>query len=153
MAADAAVSLGVVVAGALILFTGWSWLDPAISLVIVAIVVAGTWGLLRESLRLALGAVPPHIDAGAVEIYLTSLAGVSAIHDLHIWGMSTTESALTVHLVTPAGYPGDAFMDEVSHELAERFSIHHSTLQVEQGTTHHACSLTKPLRTVPAHAH
>jgi cobalt-zinc-cadmium efflux system protein len=153
MAADAAVSLGVVVAGAVILFTGWSWLDPAISLAIVAIVVAGTWGLLRESLRLALGAVPPHIDAGAVEVYLTSLAGVSAIHDLHIWGISTTESALTVHLVTPGGYPGDAFMDEVAHELAERFSIHHSTLQVEQGTTDHTCSLSKPLRAAPAHAH
>jgi cobalt-zinc-cadmium efflux system protein len=141
MAADAAVSLGVVAAGAAIMLTGWSWLDPAISLVIVAIVVAGTWGLLRESLGLALGAVPPHIDARAVEIYLTSLPGVTSIHDLHIWGMSTTESALTVHLVTPAGYPGDAFMDHAVHELAERFSIHHATLQIEQGTTEHACAL------------
>jgi cobalt-zinc-cadmium efflux system protein len=145
MMADAAVSLGVVAAGAVILFTGWTWLDPAMSLVIVAIVIASAWGLLRESLRLALGAVPTHIDVAAVKTYLISLNEVSAIHDLHIWGMSTTESALTVHLVTPAGYPGDSFMDQVSHELDVRFSIHHSTLQVEQGTTEHACSLFKSL--------
>jgi cobalt-zinc-cadmium efflux system protein len=153
MAADAAVSLGVVAAGAAIMLTGWSWLDPIISLAIVAIVVAGTWGLLRESLGLALAAVPPHIDARAVESYLTSLPGVASIHDLHIWGMSTTESALTVHLVIPAGYPGDAFMDRAVHALAERFSIHHATLQIEQGTTEHACSLGHSARTsMPAHA-
>ena len=141
MAADAAVSLGVVAAGGVILLTGWSWLDPAISLAIVAIVVAGTWGLLRESLGLALAAVPAHVNAQAVETYLTGLPGVASIHDLHIWGMSTTESALTVHLVTPAGYPGDAFMDQAVQVLAERFSIHHATLQIEQGTTAHACAL------------
>ncbi len=152
MAADAAVSLGVVAAGAVILLTGWTWVDPAISLVIVAIVVAGTWGLLRASLHLALHAVPRHIDTSAIETYLTSLPGVSAIHDLHIWGMSTTESALTVHLVTPAGYPGDAFIDKVTCELAERFSIQHSTLQVEQGTTDHACALCRP-RASTAHTH
>ena len=137
MAADAAVSLGVVAAGGVILLTGWSWLDPAISLAIVAIVVAGTWGLLRESLGLALAAVPAHVNAQAVETYLTGLPGVASI----IWGMSTTESALTVHLVTPAGYPGDAFMDQAVQVLAERFSIHHATLQIEQGTTAHACAL------------
>ena len=141
MAADAAVSLGVVAAGAAIWYTGWSWLDPALSLVIVAVVVAGTWGLLRESLGLALHAVPPHVDAPAIEAYLKALPGVASLHDLHIWGMSTTESALTVHLVTPAGYPGDAFMDTVVHTLAERFSIHHATLQAELGTTDHACAL------------
>ena len=141
MAADAAVSLGVVAAGAAIGLTGWTWLDPAISLAIVAIVVAGTWSLLRESLGLALHAVPPHVDAHAIEDYLKSLPGVASFHDLHIWGMSTTESALTVHLVTPAGYPGDAFLDTVVHTLEERHNIHHATLQTELGTTDHACAL------------
>ena len=150
MAADAAVSLGVVAAGAAILLTGWAWLDPAISLAIVAIVVAGTWGLLRESLGLALHAVPPHVDAAAIEAYLANLPGVASIHDLHIWGMSTTESALTVHLVTPAGYPGDAFMDQTNQTLAERFSIHHATLQIEQGTTDHACSLAPSVHSAAA---
>ena len=141
MAADAAVSLGVVVAGFVMLITGWYWLDPAISLVIVAVILVGTWGLLRESVHLALDAVPPHIDVAAVASYLETLPGVAALHDLHIWGMSTTESALTVHLVMPGGYPDDNAIDSITRTLAERFSIHHSTLQVEQGTTQHACSL------------
>ena len=141
MAADAAVSLGVVMAGAIMLFTGWYWLDPAVSLVIVAVVVMGTWGLLRESVQLALSAVPIHIDILEVENYLRSCEGVADIHDLHIWGMSTTETALTVHLVMPAGYPGDVFMDDIMHVLKERFSVQHSTLQVELGTTDHACML------------
>lgn len=144
MMADAAVSLAVVLAGLAILFTHWYWLDPVISLAVVAVILAGTWGLLRESLQLALNAVPAHIDVVAVEDHLRGLPGVADIHDLHIWGMSTTESALTVHLVMPAGYPGDAFMDEVAHALNERFSIHHSTLQIEQGTTDHACALHVP---------
>jgi cobalt-zinc-cadmium efflux system protein len=141
MAADAAVSLGVVVAGGVILLTGWNWLDPAISLVIVAVILVGTWGLLRESLRLALDAVPAHIDVAAVAAHLGALPGVAAVHDLHIWGMSTTEAALTVHLVTPAGYPGDAEIDAIAEGLAQRFGIRHSTLQVELGTTQHACCL------------
>jgi cobalt-zinc-cadmium efflux system protein len=141
MATDAAVSLGVVLAAVVMLFTGWYWVDPAISLVIVAVILFGTWGLLRESLHLALNAVPPHIDVSDVASYLSQLPGVSAIHDLHIWGMSTTESALTVHLVMPDGYPGDAVIDGVALALRERFSVHHSTLQVELGTTDHACSL------------
>ena len=141
MAADTAVSVGVVVAGLAMMFTGWYWLDPVISLVIVAVIVIGTWGLLRESVQLALSAVPPHIDVAAVETYLRQCPGVTDIHDLHIWGMSTTESALTVHLVIPAGYPGDAFMDDIMCTLQERFFIQHSTLQVEQGTTNHACAL------------
>ena len=141
MAADAAVSLGVVVAGLVMLFTGWYWLDPLVSLVIVAVILIGTWGLLRESLHLALNAVPPHIVLSAVADYLRKLPGVSDIHDLHIWGMSTTESALTVHLVMPAGYPGDAVIDGITQTLNRRFSVHHSTLQIEQGTTQHACSL------------
>lgn len=141
MAADAAVSLGVVVAGIAMIFTGWYWLDPVISLVIVTVIVLGTWGLLLESLQLALSAIPPHIEVSAVETYLRQCSGVTDIHDLHIWGMSTTETALTVHLVMPEGYPGDAFMDDISRTLKEKFSVQHSTLQVEQGTTDHACSL------------
>ncbi len=141
MLADALVSLGVVVAGIAMMYTGWYWLDPVLSLVIVIVIVFGTWSLLRESLRLALSAIPEHIDAAAVELYLRQCAGVSEIHDLHIWGMSTTETALTVHLVMPDGYPGDAYMDEITRDLHERFSIQHSTLQVEQGTTSHACAL------------
>jgi cobalt-zinc-cadmium efflux system protein len=141
MAADAAVSLGVAVAGVTMIFTGWYWLDPIISLVIVAVVVIGTWDLLRESVQLALSAVPANIEVPAIDTYLRQCHGVTGIHDLHIWGMSTTESALTVHLVMPDGYPGDAFMDEVMQTLKIRFSVHHSTLQIEQGTINHACSL------------
>ena len=141
MAADTAVSLGVALAGIAMLYTGWYWLDPAISLVIVAVIVISTWGLLRESVQLALLAVPAHIDVTALEIYLRQCHGVTDIHDLHIWGMSTTENALTAHLVMPAGYPGDAFLDAIVETLNERFSIQHCTLQVEQGTTNHACAL------------
>ncbi|MDB5990724.1 MAG: cation diffusion facilitator family transporter [Herbaspirillum sp.] len=141
MMADAAVSLGVVVAGVAMMLTGWYWLDPVSSIVIVAVIVVGTWGLLRESMQLALNAVPANVESDAIATYLRGRAGVDEIHDLHIWGMSTTESALTVHLVMPGGYPGDAFMDEIMEELKARFSIHHSTLQIEQGTTDHACIL------------
>ena len=148
MAADAAVSLAVVIAGVAMFYTGWYMIDPIISLVIVIVIVMGTWSLLRDSLQLALSAVPANIDAVAIDNYLRQLAGVTEIHDLHIWGLSTTESALTVHLVMPDGHPGDIFMDEIAETLEERFSIHHSTLQIEQGTTNHACSLsaTKKLR-------
>ena len=151
MVADAAVSLGVVIAGGVIHLTGWHRLDPAISLAIVAVIVAGTWGLLRESVQLALNAVPANIDAPAVEAYLRGRPGIASLHDLHIWGMSTTESALTAHLVIPDGYPGDAFMDELMCTLKERFFIQHSTLQVERGTTEHACAL-QPGRAA-AHGH
>jgi cobalt-zinc-cadmium efflux system protein len=141
MAADAAVSLGVVMAGVAMMFTGWYWLDPVVSLMIVAVILIGTWGLLKQSVQLALGAVPPHIDVAAVTTYLRKCQGVQDIHDLHIWAMSTTESALTVHLVMPEGYPGDLFMDNVTQTLKDRFSVQHSTLQVEQGTTEHHCTL------------
>ncbi len=151
MVADAAVSLCVVIAGVAMMVTGWYWLDPAISLLIVAVIVVGTWGLLRESVQLALNAVPKHIDVAAVENYLSQCPGVSDIHDLHIWGMSTTESALTVHLVMPSGYPSDTFMDDIACTLKERFAIHHSTLQVEQGTTEHACALDPAATTVDDH--
>lgn len=139
--ADAAVSLGVVIAGLGMMVTGWYWLDPVISLVIVVIIVIATWGLLRESVHLALNAVPPGIDMPAIDAYLRCCPGVAEIHDLHIWGMSTTESALTVHLVMPDGYPGDAYMDEIMETLRARFNIHHCTLQIELGTTSHACAL------------
>ncbi|RYY03226.1 MAG: cation transporter [Gammaproteobacteria bacterium] len=141
MAADAAVSLGVVIAGVAMIFTGWYWLDPALSLVIVVVIVVASWGLLRESLQLALNAVPASIDINKVETFLRKMPGVSDIHDLHIWGLSTTESALTVHLVMPGGYPGDAALTQLSDELKSRFSIHHSTLQFEQGSITHSCSL------------
>jgi len=141
MAADAAISLGVALTGIVMLFTAWYWLDPVVSLLIVAVIIAGTWGLLRDSVKLALNAVPSHINVTDVDNYLRSCEGVASIHDLHIWAMSTTESALTVHLVIPAGYPGDDFIDEITHTLKDKFNIQHSTLQVEQGTTNHSCGL------------
>jgi len=148
MAADAAVSLAVVIAGVAMFYTGWFMIDPIISLVIVIVIVVGTWSLLRDSMQLALSAVPANIDALAIDAYLRQLVGVTEIHDLHIWGLSTTESALTVHLVMPNGHPGDNFMDEIVQTLEERFFVHHSTLQIEQGTTNHSCSLsaTRQLR-------
>lgn len=151
MAADAAISLGVVLAGVAMMFTGWYWLDPVISLVIVVVIVLGTWSLLRESVQLALSAVPAQIEVSAVDAYLRQCPGVADIHDLHIWGLSTTESALTVHLVMPQGYPGDAFVDEIVRTLKERFRVHHSTLQVEQGTTDHACTLHPSKAAVRVH--
>jgi len=141
MAVDALVSLGVVVAGVAIIFTGWYWLDPVISLMIVAVILINTWSLLRDSVQLALNAVPAHIDVAEVETYLRQCPGVSDVHDLHVWGMSTTECALTVHLAMPEGHPGDAFLDDIIQTLKERYSIHHSTLQVEHGTTNHTCAL------------
>jgi cobalt-zinc-cadmium efflux system protein len=142
MAADAGLSLGVVVAGLVVMYTGWRWLDPAVSLVIVVIIVAGTWSLMRESVQMALAGVPANVDAGKVNAFLAAQAGVTEVHDVHIWAMSTTETALTAHLVMPGGYPGDATIDGVVAQLREDFSIHHCTLQVEQGTTRHAgCAL------------
>ncbi|CAN5205261.1 cation diffusion facilitator family transporter [soil metagenome] len=131
MASDAAVSAGVVVAGFIIARTGWAWLDPVTSLAIVAIIVIGTWGLLRDSVTMALDAVPPSIDPTAVEASLSDLPGVARVHDLHIWPMSTTESALTAHLVTPAGHPGDIFLQNVCAMLQSKFGIQHATIQVE----------------------
>jgi len=136
MAADALVSVGVVIAGAAILLTGDWWIDPVTSLIIVAIIGFGTWGLLRDSVKLALLAVPDSIDESAVRAYLSELPGVAAVHDLHIWPMSTTETALTAHLVMPGGQPGDAFLHEIAHELEHRFHIGHATVQVETGQEH-----------------
>jgi cobalt-zinc-cadmium efflux system protein len=131
MASDAAVSAGVVVSGFIIARTGWAWLDPATSLAIVAIIVIGTWGLLRDSVTMAMDAVPPSIDPAAVEGALGDLPGVTQVHHMHIWPMSTTESALTAHLVTPGGQPGDAFLRDVCAMLRTRFGIQHATIQVE----------------------
>lgn len=131
MAADAIVSAGVVVAGIAIMFTGWAWLDPVTSLVISAVIVWGSWGLLRDSTAMSLNAVPPGIDPGAVRDYLEKCAGVARVHDLHIWPMSTTEVALTCHMVIPAGAPGDGYLMEISHRLKHDFGIHHATIQVE----------------------
>lgn len=133
MAADALVSVGVVMAGILILLTGKSWIDPLTSLVIVAVIAWGTWGLLKDSVKMGLLAVPDRIDEAEVRGWLASLPGVSAVHDLHIWPMSTTETAFTAHLVMPAGHPGDAFLHDIAHELDERWHIHHATMQVETG--------------------
>jgi cobalt-zinc-cadmium efflux system protein len=130
MAADALVSLAVVVGGVMMLYTGWYWVDPLLSLAILAVILGGTFGLLREALRLSLNAVPAHISLDEVQAYLASRPGVTAVEDLHVWGMSTTESALTAHLHMPNGHPGDAFLVETVHELEHRFSIQHSTLQI-----------------------
>lgn len=139
MAADAAVSAGVVIAGFLIMWSGWLWIDPATSLLIVVVIVWGTWGLLRESTAMSLAAVPSGIDPAAVRAYLAGLPGVASLHDLHIWPMSTTETALTAHLVLPGGHPGDAFLVETCHELGHRFRIGHATLQIETATV--TCTL------------
>lgn len=133
MAADAAVSAGVVLAGALILWSGATWIDPAISLVIVAVILWSTWGLLTESTRMALQGVPDGIDADAVQTCLAALPGVASVHDLHIWPMSTTEAALTAHLRMPGGHPGDAFLMDLRHRLAHDFRIEHVTVQIEIG--------------------
>jgi cobalt-zinc-cadmium efflux system protein len=133
MAADAAVSAGVVLAGIAILYTGWTWLDPLVSLLIAAVILAGTWGLLRDSVNRALAAVPAGIDPAAVSACLAALPGVTGVHDLHIWALSTTESALTAHLVKPLPSPDeDALIATASRELRERFGIRHTTLQWER---------------------
>jgi cobalt-zinc-cadmium efflux system protein len=141
MAADAGVSLGVVVSGALIEWQGWLWIDPVASLVIIGAILVSTWGLLRDSVNLALDAVPRGIDPVMVRDYLQSLPGITDVHDLHIWGMSTTETALTVHLVKPDGCLDDAFLAEVEHALHDRFGIMHPTIQFEQGAAEHSCKL------------
>jgi cobalt-zinc-cadmium efflux system protein len=142
MAADALVAAGVAAAGVAILVTGRQWIDPAVGLVVSAAIVYATWGLVKEAMHLALDAVPEGVDAASVRRHLQAVAGVSAIHDLHIWGISTTETALTCHLVMPGGHPGDAALAALAHELEQRFGIHHATLQIELGDSAEACALT-----------
>ena len=146
MLGDAAVSAGVVVTGLLIALTSWYWLDPAVSLLLVALIVWSTWGLARDSLDLALDAVPPGIDPDEVSALLGGLDGVMEVHDLHIWGMSTTDVALTAHLVRPCGGNEDAVLAEATRELRERFGIAHATIQLERGLAIHACELAPPDR-------
>jgi cobalt-zinc-cadmium efflux system protein len=132
MAADAGVSVAVVIGGWSIMATEQRWIDPALSLLVVAVIVWGTWGLLRDSTNLALHAVPKGIDPGRVRQFLLERPGVEAIHDLHIWAMSTTETALTAHLIRPEADDNDRFLAETSAELHEQFGIQHATLQLER---------------------
>ncbi len=143
MAGDAAIALGVVVAGFAILCTGWLWLDPLVSLVIALLVIGSTWSLLRDSTALALQGVPREVDAAAVGRWLSSLPGVAEVHDLHIWAMSTTENALTAHLVYPGGHPGDAALGTVCAELRAHHGIGRVTIQVETGAPGQGC-VAKP---------
>jgi len=141
MTADALVSIGVVAGGVGIVLTGWTWLDPVVSLAVVGVIFASTWGLARDSLGLALQAVPAGIDPTAVRAFLAARPGVTDVHDLHIWGMSTSENALSAHLVIPDGHPGDGFLAEIAQELEQRFRIGHTTLQIEHGDPAHPCGL------------
>ena len=140
MAADALVSLGVVIAGGVILLTGWTRLDPLVSLAVAAVLLMGTWSLLRDSVDMALDAVPAGIKLDEVGAFLKQQPGVAAIHDLHVWPMSTTETALTCHCLIPDGHPGDEFLVRLARELQERFGIGHATIQVEVDE-HVACAL------------
>lgn len=139
MAADAGVSLGVVIAGFVIVSTGWLWIDPAISLVIVLVITIGTWGLLRDSFHLSMDAVPKGIDFKEVGNYLKGITGVTEVHDLHIWAMSTTEIALTAHLVIPAETKDDYFLKKICGELHSKFGIEHSTIQIEKSAQSANC--------------
>lgn len=140
MAADALVSAGVVAAGLLIVLTGWLWLDPLVSLIVNAVIILGTWGLLRDSLSMSMAAVPERIDPALLRDFLLKQRGVAGLHDLHVWSMSTTETAMTCHLIMPAGHPGDAFLHDLSEKLAQHFTIDHATVQIEVDP-HLACAL------------
>lgn len=142
MLADALVSAGVVATGIAIVLTGLERIDPLVTLLVCAVIVYGTWDLMKEAIGLALNAVPEGIDPAEVRAHLAALPGVAAIHDLHIWGMSTTETALTCHLVMPLGHPGDAMLTEVARKLEHRFGIHHATIQIELGDSAEICVLT-----------
>ena len=144
MAADAAVSAAVAVSGLVILATGWNWIDPLMSIAVVLVIVYGTWGLLRESVRLALAAVPANVDIVRVRAFLAQQEGAVDVHDLHVWALSTTGCALTAHLVMPAGHPGDAALDRIVESLNTRFGMRHTTLQVDLGTSDHRCALESP---------
>lgn len=143
MAADAAISLGVVLAGIAIMLTGWLWLDPAISLFIVLAILVGTWHLLRDSINLSIDAVPQGIDVSHIQNYLKGLENISDIHDLHIWALSTTETALTVHLVTTYESIDNAFLQEIQEYLHQHFNIAHSTIQIENEAGEHTCALNR----------
>jgi len=139
MAADAGVSLGVVLAALAISFTGLLWIDPVISILIAAVILVSSWDLARKALDLAMDAVPHNVDRDAVFNYLSALPGVMEVHDLHIWAMGTTENALTAHIVRPSHNGDDAFLQSTCATLQDKYNIHHTTLQIEAGT--HDCAL------------
>ena len=140
MAADALVSLGVVASGALYLWTGWAWLDPVTSMAIALVIIAGTWSLFRQSLHLLFDGVPESVVLADVDALLRALPGVADVHDLHVWAMSTTDIALSAHLVMPGGHPGDAFLEQLAHQLHEHFEITHPTIQIELDGLDHGCA-------------
>jgi len=142
MAADTLVTATVVAAGIAMALSGWLWLDPVVSLVVSAVIVVGTWSLMKSAIGLALDAGPEGVDAAAVRAHLLATPGVTGLHDLHIWGMSTTETALTCHLVMPGGHPGDAMLNGIAQQLDHRFGIHHATIQIELADADEACVLT-----------
>jgi len=141
MAADAGISFGVVLAGIAIFFTGWLWLDPVISLVIVMIILISTWSLLKESINLSIDAVPQGIDITGIQNYLNTLKNVTSIHDLHVWALSTTEVALTVHLVTIDKSVNNLLLEEIQRYLHDNFNVEHSTIQIESASDENSCVL------------
>jgi cobalt-zinc-cadmium efflux system protein len=145
LAYDAIISLGVVIAAGIIYFTGWHIIDPIVGLIITVTIFWGAWGLLRDSTKLVMDAVPSNVDLEAVKNYLANITGVSEVHDLHVWGMSTRENALTAHLVMPEQTLNDQDRQAIGQALLKEFNIHHTTIQIEQGNgdmhcDHHACS-------------
>jgi cobalt-zinc-cadmium efflux system protein len=146
MIADAMVAVGVILAGIGILLTHWLWLDPLLSIIISILIILSTWSLLKDSFHLAIDGVPNNIDERVIRTYLVECSGVSEIHDLHIWNMSISETALTAHLVMPGGHPGDGFLVQICQELSDRFQIQHTTLQVEVGDSNHLCLLKSECR-------
>lgn len=144
MAADALLSLGVAVAGGLILYTGWLWIDPVTSLVIAIVIFIATWQLLQESFELAMQSVPKHIHIGDVYDYLMSFPGVDAVHDLHVWAISTTEIALTAHIVKPTIESDDAMLKQIAHDLEHDFRINHTTIQIERDVNETNCAQAEP---------
>ena len=141
MTTDALVSLGVAISGYAIVRSGWYWLDPAVSMVILVVILVGTWGLLRDSTLLSLHAVPAHLDSAPIADFLHQQAGVTGVHDLHVWALSTTDVALTAHLVMPTGHPGDAWLDSLAQALSTTYGIRHATFQVETSLQAHNCTL------------
>lgn len=150
MAADALVSAGVVIAGALTLWMGWDWLDPVVSLAIAAVILLGTWGLFKQSLHMLFDGVPDRVDPKAVHDYLAALPGITGVHDLHIWAMGTSHIALTAHLLMPQGHADDAFLKNATLQLHDRFEITHVTLQVMQQAFMPGCA--DPAARTHAHA-
>ncbi len=144
MAADALVSAGVVVAGGLALWFGWDWLDPVVSLVIAAVIVVGTWGLFKQSVHLLFDGVPEGVDLHAVQALLEGLPGVARVHDLHVWAMGTSETAMTAHLVMPEGHADDAFLQNATRQLHDRFEIEHVTIQAMQVPFTKPCASLAP---------